>query len=623
MGDKLAAMTSATASKLSDRDVQNLLKQALDAMNKNDFGQAEMALMRVLEERPAEPDALQLMGLIRRGQGRTLEAEELYRRSLAANPNQPHVHHNLGNVLALSGRVDAANAAQREAIRLKPNFVEALLQLGQGLHSKGDFAGAEKTYRTALKIQPNWASAKQVLAATLNEVGKAKEGETLLHQALASTRDPQQAAALQHDIGLSLKFQSRHAEALEWINRAKSVLPNHAIVEYNRGNVLQLLNRNEEAIAAYRNAIAKDPINMLAHRDLNHLLYRLKRDDEFLRSFDDAAVLYPDFGPLPLNRANFLFRSERYEEAQDYYAAAARLMPENVTARIGLAMSRARLGDAQSAIPEHETALRYEPENAHAWSNFAETLIRAGDYKRAEEAAARAIAIEPNDQGALGMWSLALRLLGDGREDYLNDYEKFVQLFELGVPEGFSSVEEFNHELNRYLDAMHQDRREHVDQTLRGGTQTLENLFGNKEFPIIELLRQRVDEAVLTYIQRMKDDPEHPLLKRKRAGFEYSGSWSSRLRDCGFHTNHVHPKGWISSAYYIAVPESVSDTKQKQGWIKFGEPHFDLGLKDPIRRTIQPKPGTLVLFPSYMWHGTVPFHSAQDRTTIAFDAVPK
>jgi tetratricopeptide (TPR) repeat protein len=616
-------MTAATASKLTDRDVQTLLKQALDAMNRNDPAGAELALMRILEDRATEPDALQLMGLIRRGQGRAMEAEELYRRSLTAKPEQPHVHHNLGNLLTLSGRVDEAIAAQREAVRLKPNFTDAYLQLGQALHSKGDFAAAEKTYRDVLKMQPNLASAKQLLASTLNEMGRAKEGEPYLRQALASARNPQQLAAVQHDLGLNLKFQGKYAEALEWIDRAKTVLPNHATVEYNRGNALQLLNRNEEAIAAYRNSIAGDPTNMLAHRDLNHLLYRLKRDDEFLRSFDDAAVLYPDFGPLPLNRANFLFRAERYEEAQDYYAAAARLMPANVTAHVGYAMSRARMGDPVGAIPEHEIALRYEPENAHAWSNFAETLIRAGEFKRAEEAAARAVAIEPNDQGALGMWSLALRMLGDGREEYLNDYEKFVQVFELGVPEGYASVEEFNRALNAYLDAMHQDKREHVDQTLRGGTQTLENLFGNAEFPIIELLRQRVDEAVRTYIQRMKDDSEHPLLRRRRGDFLYSGSWSSRLRDCGFHTNHVHPKGWISSAYYIAVPDAANDTKEKQGWIKFGEPHFDLGVKDPVRRAIQPKPGTLVLFPSYMWHGTVPFHSAQDRTTIAFDALPK
>ncbi len=31
----------------------------------------------------------------------------------------------------------------------------------------------------------------------------------------------------------------------------------------------------------------------------------------------------------------------------------------------------------------------------------------------------------------------------------------------------------------------------------------------------------------------------------------------------------------------------------------------------------------LVLFPSYFWHGTVPFSSTQTRLTVAFDAVPE
>ena len=36
---------------------------------------------------------------------------------------------------------------------------------------------------------------------------------------------------------------------------------------------------------------------------------------------------------------------------------------------------------------------------------------------------------------------------------------------------------------------------------------------------------------------------------------------------------------------------------------------------------VQPEPGLLVLFPSYMWHGTVPFSSAEQRLTCAFDIV--
>jgi hypothetical protein len=118
-------------------------------------------------------------------------------------------------------------------------------------------------------------------------------------------------------------------------------------------------------------------------------------------------------------------------------------------------------------------------------------------------------------------------------------------------------------------------------------------------------------------------DKNHPLTGRRGRGFAFAGSWSSRLHDSGFHVNHVHPEGWISSCYYVSVPDAAQDPSAKQGWIKFGEPSFATAIGDTLRRTIQPVPGRLVLFPSYMWHGTIPFRAAIARTTIAFDVVPK
>ena len=40
---------------------------------------------------------------------------------------------------------------------------------------------------------------------------------------------------------------------------------------------------------------------------------------------------------------------------------------------------------------------------------------------------------------------------------------------------------------------------------------------------------------------------------------------------------------------------------------------FDSGLKEPIRRAIRPRAGHVVLFPSYKWHGTIPFRSEYRR----------
>jgi len=232
-----------------------------------------------------------------------------------------------------------------------------------------------------------------------------------------------------------------------------------------------------------------------------------------------------------------------------------------------------------------------------------------------EEAAPRL----PHDQAALAVHELALRANEDPRAERLADYDRHIQIFDLEPPPGFSSMAEFNAALNAHLDTMHTDLREHVDQTLRHGTQTAPSLLGGRN-ALLAALRQRIEEAVGVYIARMPKDMDHPLTGRRGTGFAFAGSWSSRLRTQGFHANHIHSKGWISSSYYVAVPDAVRDPAAQQGWIKFGEPSFT--MPGSVRRAIQPVPGRLILFPSYIWHGTIPFHAANARTTVAFDAVP-
>jgi tetratricopeptide (TPR) repeat protein len=608
---------------ISDKQKVAVLQRALDHIQRNQVAAAEALLAQILQSSGEEPDALQLMGVIRRMQGANADAEVFYRRSLAAKPDQPQVHHNLGNLLKASGRLDEAIASQREAIRLKRNYLEAHLNLGLALFAKGDHAAAEKSFRDALRIQPKYIFAQQSLGALFNETNRPKDAELILRRALASgSQDLRQIAALEHNLGVSVLLQNRPAEALALFDAAQAKVPNLMNVDYNRGNALQQLGQLEAAVAAYRRAINSDALNMLAHRDLNHLLYRLKEDDQFLRSYDDAMAFLPEVGDLPLAKATFLFQKEDYEGARENFTRAAALMTQDVMPRDGLGLTLARIGDFDAAIHAHEDAVKLEPENAHAWRNFAETLLRAGDARKAAAAAQSSLAIDPDDQGAIAMLSTAARMFNEGGGETLNDYENLVQTFEIAPPEGYNDIESFNRDLNEYLDRLHVDKREVLMQTLRGGTQTLGDVFG-RGHDLIERLRVRIDQAVGAYIAGMKDDAEHPLFRRRRKGFAYSGSWSARLHDCGYHTNHFHTKGWISSAYYVAVPDAAQDASAKQGWLKFGEPAFETGIKDPVRRIVQPQVGKLVLFPSYMWHGTIPFHSQQSRTSIAFDVVPR
>lgn len=211
--------------------------------------------------------------------------------------------------------------------------------------------------------------------------------------------------------------------------------------------------------------------------------------------------------------------------------------------------------------------------------------------------------------------SICWRKLGDARWQWLEGDERLVRTFDLSSK--LPSIEALGDCLRR----LHKRSGRFLDQSVRGGTQTDGPLLSRIE-PEIRALRAAIVDAVEDYRAQLPPiDPTHPMLRHRRDGaVRFSGSWSVRLAAQGHHSHHVHPQGWISSAFYVAVPESL---KEDEGWLTLGEPQSELGFDlSPIRR-IEPEQGKLVLFPSMMWHGTLPFGSGE-RMTVAFDvAAPR
>jgi tetratricopeptide (TPR) repeat protein len=597
------------------------LRQAMTLMQQGQWPMAELAVGRVLNQDRFDPDAQQLMGVIRARQGRFADAERHYRNALARRPGDATATTNLALVLANMGRIAEAIALLRGAVRHDPKNADLWLTLGQMQQATGELAFAEKSMRQVLTLRPNDFGAFLSLSGILNTGNRPEEAEALLRPLLAgNTPDNSTRAALEHNLGVALKIQRRYPEALELFDAALAHAPNLPVVSVNRASTLQHLGRQEEALADYRKAIAKDPATVSPHQEINALLYRMGRDDEFLTSYDAPIAQAADPSELLLSKGVFLNRVERFEEAAECFARAARTAPGNSHVQDGLAIALTGLKRLDDAAAAYEASMVLRPGVVQTHVNLAGLLLQSGDNARALKLLEEAIAKAPTDQAAIAVYELALRANRDPRAETLIDYDKHVQLFELEPPEGFADMASFNAALNAHLDTLHGDRREHFDQTLRRGTQTMDPLFdGDNE--LVAKLRGRIEEAVRTYIARMDDGPKHPLSSRRtNGGFRFPGSWSSRLYSEGFHTNHIHPMGWISSCYYVEVPDAAKDAQMQQGWIKFGEPSFPVGA--PVRRTVQPVPGRLVLFPSYMWHGTVPFTSDTARTTIAFDAIP-
>jgi len=613
-------MTSGADSRNSpEAALTHSLQQGLSLQRSGRHADAERLYRNLVLTHPTHPDVLQLLGLALKAQGKAAEAEDNFRRSLAANREQAHVWNNLGNLLAGQRRTSEAVAAYREAVALKGDYAEAWIGLGEALTNAGDLVAAEEAYIRARTFEPQRAAVHIGLAMIAAKREDEEGAEKILRQVIA--RDPNNAIAL-HNLGVSLARRGLAAEAASLTERAIALRPGRPEMMSNHAYALQLKGQFDAAIALYRQAIARDPLFVPAHENLSRLLWSLGKHDTFAADIDAAIARHPSAAALLLTKANLFGYAERFADARDAYARMLKLAPDDPVAHDGYARMSAELGDATEAFEHHRTAVGLMSTASTPRANYGHSLLRFGDAEGAIKMLDSAVECDPTDQSALGILTLALRAANDPREHWLADYERFARPIELPVPRGYKDMKSFNTELNRTLDALHDTDVEPIDQTLRKGTQTLGYLFGRR-IEIVDRMRERLDEVIRDYVASLPDDDKHPFLRRKATAFRYRTSWSSRLKNSGFHTTHVHPKGWISSAYYIALPSEVGDTRAKQGWFTLGEPPFDLRWNEPVRRYIQPHEGSLVLFPSYLYHGTVPFNSTTNRTTIAFDVVPQ
>jgi tetratricopeptide (TPR) repeat protein len=491
-------------------------------------------------------------------------------------------------------------------------------ELGSALHDRGAWAEAEAVFRTLAQTGAAPGPVGLMLGAVLVGAGRPGEAVPVLELALAATAgDRKLEAALRLNLGLALRRQRQDAQALAQYDHALGLDPDLPGLALHRAEALQNLSRHDAALAVLEDALAKAPGDAVLHHHYNDLLYRLGRDDSFLQSYERG----PRSRDLLLGKARFLAQSKRPAEALTVYRALLAADDTDLAARAGLAQTLSDLGHHGEAAAAFDTAL-LQRSDAALFAQAAQNALAMGDPQKATHLCGQGLARAPYHALSLAVLSSAWRLMEDERHEALNGYDTLVQVFDLEPPDGFSSMADFNAALDGELDRLHPRTREFINQTLRGGTQTPDQLFATG-LPLVARLKQRIDQAVARYIAGLAHDDNHPLLARRKRDFGYAGSWSSRLRDCGFHVNHIHSDGWISSCYYVAVPGAVRDAEARQGWIKFGEPPQEIGLKQPVRRAIQPEAGRLVLFPSYLWHGTIAFRDTAARTTIAFDVVPQ
>ncbi|HEY7944081.1 MAG TPA: tetratricopeptide repeat protein, partial [Casimicrobiaceae bacterium] len=545
---------------------------------------AERLARGLVLEMPNSPVVLNVLGLLVRARGEQKEAESLMRRAIAAAPKEAALHNNLGNILFSQNDPQGAESAYRKAISLKADYPEALHNLGIVLKQQGRIDEALVAQRRAVALRPGYAQALVQVGALLCEKGEA--GQALAPLEAAAKAQPDYYDALYYR-GTALLDLERFDEALPVLRSTVALAPDRHEARYACAKALAHLGQEETAMLAYQTVFEKKPDFIPALEDFTSLAWSMGNGARSLAGFEYARGKVGETADLLLAEANLRLRftDDISIGAEAMLRRAHNMAPERADITNALARSMVLQGRYEQSFPLFQEAIKAEPAELKHRHAFAEALLAGGEHGEARTAFQDALSIDPHDQIALAGLTLAYRELGDSRYDDLVDLDRFVRAYEIAPPTGFNGIASFNRALAEELERLHTRHAPPLDQTLRHGTQTAGTLF-KQPSRAIEAVREQIAAAVADYVAALPDDASHPLLARKNKDFSFSGSWSCRLQSSGFHSNHIHDQGWISSAYYVSLPDEVA--AGGQGGLKFGESRFNLGERDRPARVVGP-----------------------------------
>ena len=99
--------------------------------------------------------------------------------------------------------------------------------------------------------------------------------------------------------------------------------------------------------------------------------------------------------------------------------------------------------------------------------------------------------------------------------------------------------------------------------------------------------------------------------------------WVNLLKSGGHHSGHIHPHSILSGTFYVEAPAG-------SGAIRFEDPRLPMMMAAPQRRadapeplrqfvTVEPRPGLLLMWESFLRHEVLPGTAKAERLSISFN----
>ncbi len=524
-------------------------------------------------------------------------------------PQQPS-QQEIQSLLALfnSGRLPQAEASAKALLKTYPQTFILHNILGVSLEGQGKYAEAAVTYRNALAIEPGIAEIYFNLGVVSGHLGKIDESIASYKKAISLK--PQLAVA-HFNLGFVLQEQGKLEDAAECYRKAISIEPGFYEAYGNLGTTLQKQGKLEDAVACYRKAVAISP-DARGYFNLGTALRDEGKHDEAAESYLKAISIDPNYADAHNNLGEIFRDKGMMDDAIKCYANAMAINPNHPNANYNM-------GEFHSLAKEYAKAIPYF-ERSH-FEDFQERAMEClYKIERFDEFREKLNTMVRSGKKSMMLATLSTHhSINFGVPDKYNFCPEPMRFaWHTNIPELAEPDSQLLKEVLETIDRTPIAARK--QGRLYSGMQSAGNLLKRPE-PAFQQLAALVKQKIAEYRDHYADE-NCELIRSFPKEIDFSSSWYLKMKKGGNLGSHIHEEGWISGCVYLKLPkQKVHETDAGFEYGTDGDNYPRKHDNFPSHIVVQ-QVGDIVLFPSSLFHRTIPFSSDEDRICVAFDLKP-
>ncbi|NQY86614.1 MAG: tetratricopeptide repeat protein [Colwellia sp.] len=596
------------------------INQCVSLYSKQQYQDVADKLPPLLTKIPFNGQLIYLLAMSERFIGNNEKSEHYFKILIKKDPNNCAYLCGYANLFIAMNSHNKAQQLFEKSLVIDKSHFDTNYNLARLFTLKKNFVEANKYYQASVLINPHSQSAHLGIIDCQSQLMMKEEA---IGACLTFIQNNEQNKQIKHKLALLYKEQGEVTLSIDIYKELLSAFPNDYSVNRSYALSCASLGIFDGLAERLGELLMKNPNDFELHECYFYLLWNQEKQGYFTyyerlyKKITNVDILYAF--------CKKLIKEDSLIQALDVieYAFLLNIKVENaylikghVLRELGdFGPSLAILLEGNQRFSEH-TDLTYE---------LAITYLCLEEYENALKLSKKMTEISPWHQGCWALYASTLRYNGhEGEYHKLYNYNDFVKIYSVPPPARYDSVAAYHLDLLDELERQHKNKRHPIEQSVRNGSQTPNHLFSNaspliKEFELS--LTSIIDQHIKELSKLENKVVEHPLLAHLNSHYFFSGAWSINMNNKGYHKNHYHHKGWISGPYYVVVPDAVNS--QGEGWLKVGQAELSRWLEQEADYYIKPSVGDVILFPSYMWHGTVPLTKNQQRVTVAFDVTPQ